>query len=481
VRSAVAPVIDHLKVTDGNSIGINFIDTVYALASNVDVRNLKDSMADQYYGYGIHSQASIGTTVVGLHADKVWHATDNNTVAVSANHSSVSRYGADIGMNVQDSVAYGTTSGAWSWHSEANHSLFENVYAFDAFQFGVMRGMHNTMRDSVGINLSKGLQVQQWSDSDAYNLTFENVILREVDNLALFSSRSPSDITITDSTFEAYGKTGSLSSSYGIVTDTTLKVVSSNADTMNGTSGRDMLFGGAGADTIIGNGGNDLIWGGAGVDRLTGGAGSDRFFYNNTVEFGDVITDFAVGANGDVLDLGVLLTRVGYDGSNPIGDGYVRLLQARTDTLVQFDANGGGNSYATVATLTNVNASTVTANNLDLTGVSPGQQLIGGSGSDRLVGGKYDDYFKGGGGADKFVFGGSTIGEDIIMDFKPGVDRLEIARNIGGNGIDTVSEVLATARPDVVGNVTLNLGNGNEITLLGVTPGELTAQSITMI
>jgi Ca2+-binding RTX toxin-like protein len=97
-----------------------------------------------------------------------------------------------------------------------------------------------------------------------------------------------------------------------------------------------------------------------------------------------------------------------------------------------------------------------------------------------LVGGKYDDYFKGSGGADTFVFSGSTIGHDTVMDFKPGVDRLEIARNIGGSGIDTVSEVLASARTDVFGSLTLNLGNGNEITLAGVTQGELTAQSIIM-
>jgi Ca2+-binding RTX toxin-like protein len=156
-------------------------------------------------------------------------------------------------------------------------------------------------------------------------------------------------------------------------------------------------------------------------------------------------------------------------------------LQARTDTLVQFDSNGGGNSYTTVATLTNVNAGGITADNLDLARVNPGQTLIGGSGSDRLVGGKYDDYFKGSGGADTFVIGGgSATGHDTVMDFTPGVDRLQIGRNIGGNGIDTVSEVLAHKQTDVFGNVTLNLGNGNEITLVGVTPAEITSQSIVM-
>jgi Ca2+-binding RTX toxin-like protein len=336
------------------------------------------------------------------------------------------------------------------------------------------------MEDAVGVNMTKGLQVQQWSDSDARHLTFDNVILREVDNLALFYSRSPSDNLVRNSTFEAYGGTGSLPSSAGSLINTTLKKIGSDNDTMNGTSGKDLLFGGAGNDTIIGNGGNDIIWGGAGTDTLTGGAGSDRFLYNQVIEGGDVITDFTAGVGGDVLDLGVLLTRIGYEGSDPIRDGYVRLLQSGADTLLQVDSNGGANSFSTLATLKNVKASGLTPDNLDLTDVMPGKALIGGAGNDRLAGGSYDDYFKGGGGADTFVIAGSKTGHDMIMDFTPGVDRLEIGRNLGGNGLTTAAQVLSKAGHDVLGNVTLNLGNGNEVTLLGVTQGELTAQSIVM-
>src|SRR4030095_3339002 len=96
------------------------------------------------------------------------------------------------------------------------------------------------------------------------------------------------------------------------------------------------------------------------------------------------------------------------------------------------------------------------------------------------VGGKYGDYFKGSGGADTFVISGTVTGHDTIMDFKPGTDRLEIASNLGGNGYTTASQVLSHAQYDSVGNMTLNLGNGNEITLLGVHQGELAVQSIIM-
>jgi Ca2+-binding RTX toxin-like protein len=80
-------------------------------------------------------------------------------------------------------------------------------------------------------------------------------------------------------------------------------------DSLNGSQGTDSLSGGDGNDSLSGGSGNDTLVGGAGVDTMTGGTGADIFVFatgdtgtiSETVF--DIITDYAVGAGGDSLDL----------------------------------------------------------------------------------------------------------------------------------------------------------------------------------
>ncbi len=119
------------------------------------------------------------------------------------------------------------------------------------------------------------------------------------------------------------------------------------------------MLGGIGNDALLGGTGNDTLSGDAGDDVMTGGAGSDVFDYNDAADAGtagDRITDFVKGTAGDVLDFEDLLGSVGYGGSDAFGDGYLNLLSAGKDTVVQFDADGlaGGGGAVTLVTLTNV-------------------------------------------------------------------------------------------------------------------------------
>lgn len=111
---------------------------------------------------------------------------------------------------------------------------------------------------------------------------------------------------------------------------------------LTGNSGNNLLIGGDGNDNLRGMDGNDTLNGGNSNDQITGGNGNDQIIYTNMLEAGDIINDFVAGQ--DKIDLDVLLTSIGYSGSNPIGDGYVRIISTTlagiTATSIQIDRDG---------------------------------------------------------------------------------------------------------------------------------------------
>jgi Ca2+-binding RTX toxin-like protein len=99
------------------------------------------------------------------------------------------------------------------------------------------------------------------------------------------------------------------------------------ADLVHGGGGADSLDGGIGKDKLFGDGGNDYIFGGADADRMTGGGGSDSFYF--TSGYGkDTIVDFDAKGGGNKqdylsLDMGEAFT-VKKSGDNTVldfGDG----------------------------------------------------------------------------------------------------------------------------------------------------------------
>ncbi|ACG77705.1 endo-1,3-1,4-beta-glycanase, C-terminal secretion signal protein [Phenylobacterium zucineum HLK1] len=114
---------------------------------------------------------------------------------------------------------------------------------------------------------------------------------------------------------------------------------------------------------LTGGDGADTLNAGYGPDVMTGGAGADRFVFDNLPWNASKVTDFEAGV--DKLDVSGLLDAAGYTGSNPVADGYVKLIDnGQGDTWVYFDTDGAaaGDQWGTfVTTLEKVSAAEVKA------------------------------------------------------------------------------------------------------------------------
>lgn len=112
-------------------------------------------------------------------------------------------------------------------------------------------------------------------------------------------------------------------------------------------------------DSLTGTPGDDILIGGGGADQLSGGSGQNIFVYTSLRDAGDSITDFVPGK--DLIDVAALLASLGYMGSDPVADGWVRFVAlARNATSVEVDSDGPGPARPrSLATLLGVSISTV--------------------------------------------------------------------------------------------------------------------------
>ena len=233
----------------------------------------------------------------------------------------------------------------------------------------------------------------------------------------------------------------------------------SQATTLNGNTGDDMLFGNNGADTLNG---------GAGADLLVGGAGNDTYIVDDV---GDTVVEMENGGTDTVQT-----TVASY------------ILDANVENLTftgTGDFTGAGNG------LNNV-----------ITGGAGNDSLYGGDGNDRLLGGDGDDFLHGGAGDDILNAGGgndtlnggagndtinlgagfSTIvydeenfGDDVVASFDAnpnggGQDRIDLS-GLGITDADFASRVSIASN----GTSTRIEVAGGSITLNGVTGAGLNA------
>ena len=278
------------------------------------------------------------------------------------------------------------------------------------------------------------------------------------------------------------------------------------ANVLIGNDGNNKLFGLVGNDTLSGGLGDDVLDGGKGADVMKGGAGDDRYYVENT---GDLVTEYsnsghdtvvttlnyALGANvEDLIQVGThdyyasgnalenhLTGNIGNnlfhggDGNDVIDGGkgadkmYGGLgndtfyVDNTGDVVVEYTNQGTDTVISTITyTLGGAveNLTLTGTANINGTGTSGDNTLIGNDGDNILTGGKGHDTLTGGVGADIFVFAKAS-GADVVTDF-----------SVADNDTLDVSAYHAqsTAVIHQVGSDTsIDLGGGNVITLTGVT------------
>lgn len=236
-----------------------------------------------------------------------------------------------------------------------------------------------------------------------------------------------------------------------------------NSDSLAGSGENDTLYGGRAiadledsADILAGNGGHDALYGNQGNDVIYGDDQAGQLAGNDTI-YGGRGEDSIYGGHGDDWLAG--------------GGGI-----AHPEDEADWIEAGSGNDTI----ISNGSNDTVygEAGNDTIWGGLGDDIILGGDGDDFIAGQDGNEALSGGNGADIFFFGGRD-GTDIITDFDPSRDRLQIVSNINQTGIYNASDWLGRLTSQD-GYTVINMGDGNEV-YLQVAMHDLALQHFEMI
>jgi VCBS repeat-containing protein len=241
--------------------------------------------------------------------------------------------------------------------------------------------------------------------------------------------------------------------------------------TLTGTAGDDTLVAGNGEHLINAGDGNDVLVAGTGNNELHGGAGND-LLYN--------------GPGDDLLDGGTGIDTASYAHATAgvtvnLGEtGAQNTLGAGSDTLTGIENLVGSNFNDS---LTGDHDSNI------ITGGLGNDVLNGEGGDDFLIGGLGNNTLTGGSGADTFQWLSGNSGHDLITDFTPGADKLDLSQllqgetntaaslddylhfTVSGSGASLVTSIDVSAMAGAAPNQTIDLAGVNLASHYGVMPG----------
>lgn len=219
--------------------------------------------------------------------------------------------------------------------------------------------------------------------------------------------------------------------------------------------GRDFLWGGLGEDFLQGNRNNDTLSGGEGDDKIRGGKDDDLVLGDegNDELFGDLGNDTLCGHEGNDTLFGDL----GND--QPVGNSNAQ------DQL----CGGDGNDF--LSGNEGQDKLCGEAGNDTLYGGKDDDTLVGGEGDDLLFGDQGQDTLVGGEGRDQFVLNFES-GEDVILDFTPGQDLLQLSPDL------TVSDLIIESEE---GTTIIRFANQLRVTLEGVEASLISTENFVVL
>jgi Ca2+-binding RTX toxin-like protein len=162
-------------------------------------------------------------------------------------------------------------------------------------------------------------------------------------NDTLRISRPESKIALTNQSDSSYLLQDLSNVSLGIDVLKSIETIEFSDKTIQLDTNTEIILGSSARDQLTGTANSDEIIGLQGGDKLTGGGGNDQFVYISIRDRGDTITDFEIVQDKIVLtQLLDSLIRGGYNGTNAIADGYVKVVQdiSASNFSVQIDADG---------------------------------------------------------------------------------------------------------------------------------------------